>query len=54
MKLILEEKEIKELEAFIQDMPFKYAQPILAFLGKFVKNEESNILEEKLDEGSND
>lgn len=54
MKLTLEEQDIKELEAFIQDMPYKYAQPLLGFLGKFVKNQEDTNLEQKSDEGSND
>jgi len=47
MKLTLQEKEIKELENFIQEMPYKYAQPLMAYLAKFVKEEETTILEEK-------
>jgi hypothetical protein len=39
MKLTLEEKEIKELEAMITEMPYKYAQPLLAYLSKFVKED---------------
>ena len=47
MKLTLEEKDIKELENFIHEMPYKYAQPLIAYLAKFVKEEETTILEEK-------
>jgi len=47
MKLTLEEKEIKELEAMITEMPYKFAQPLLAYLSKFVKQEESVNLEEE-------
>ena len=47
MKIELNQKEIKELEQMIVEMPYKYAQPLLAYLAKFVKEEETTILEEK-------
>jgi hypothetical protein len=50
MKLTLEEKEIKELEGIITEIPYKYAQPLLAYLSKFVKPTESVNLEDEKDE----
>ena len=47
MKLTLEQKEIQELEAMISEMPYKYAQPLLSYLSKFVKEIEIPNLEEK-------
>lgn len=35
--LVMQGKELQELEALIQEMPFKYAQPLLEKLGKNVK-----------------
>jgi hypothetical protein len=53
MKLILEENNIKELEQMIQEMPYKYAQPLLGYLAKFVIQDESTNLEEKKDGNDN-
>lgn len=44
--LTLNEAQIKELEAFLLEIPAKYANPIFQFLGKAVQDnapkEESN------------
>jgi hypothetical protein len=44
--LTLNESQIKELEAFLLEIPAKYANPIFQFLGKAVQEsapkEESN------------
>ena len=45
--LVMQGSDLQKLESFIQEMPFKYAQPLMAYLAKFVKEEETTILEEK-------
>ena len=40
MKLELNEESLKQLEAFLSDMPFKYANPLFQFFGKL--NEAQN------------
>jgi hypothetical protein len=47
MKLQLEEPQIKELEAIITEMPYKYAQPLLTYLAKFVTQETEEVEPEK-------
>lgn len=34
MKIILEQKEIQELESLLLDLPYRYAQPVLGYLSK--------------------
>lgn len=40
MKLTLSEENLKQLEAFLSDMPFKYANPLFKFFGEL--NEAQN------------
>jgi len=40
MKLTLNEENLKQLEAFLADMPFKYANPLFKFFGEL--NEAQN------------
>jgi hypothetical protein len=40
MKVELNEENLKQLEAFLNDMPFKYANPLFQFFGKL--NEAQN------------
>jgi hypothetical protein len=44
-KLILSEENIKQLDAFIQEMPTKFGFPLLQFLQKI--SQEQKILEEQ-------
>jgi hypothetical protein len=39
-KIELNEEHLKQLEAFLSDMPFKYASPLFQFFGKL--NEAQN------------
>jgi len=41
----LTEKDLKELEAYLMEMPFKYASPILQFLAKKMPPKEAAELE---------
>ena len=42
MKLLLTETEIKELDAFIQDLPTKYGFPLLNYLNKKIQEQNQN------------
>jgi hypothetical protein len=46
--ITLNETQVKELEAFIQEMPTKFGLPLLEFFSKLAKEQKSN--EEKLPE----
>jgi hypothetical protein len=46
--ITLSEQNLKELEAFINEMPTKYGLPLLEFFSKLAKEQKSN--EEKLPE----
>jgi hypothetical protein len=37
MKVELNEEHLKQLEAFLADMPFKYANPLFQFFGELNK-----------------
>jgi hypothetical protein len=37
MKVELSEQHLKQLEAFLSDMPFKYANPLFQFFGELNK-----------------
>jgi hypothetical protein len=37
MKVELSEEHLKQLEAFLSDMPFKYANPLFQFFGELNK-----------------
>jgi len=42
-KILLEQKDINELEKLIVELPFKYAQPLLNFLQtKVIQDENDN------------
>jgi hypothetical protein len=36
-KIILEQSDIEQLEKMIIEMPYKYAQPLLSYIVKYVK-----------------
>lgn len=40
VELKMNQEQIGELEKMIAEMPFKFAQPLLAYLGKHVKQVE--------------
>ncbi len=41
----LTEKDLKDLEAFLMDMPFKYASPVLQFLASKMPPKEATEVE---------
>jgi hypothetical protein len=48
--ITLNETQVKELEAFIQEMPTKFGLPLLNFLNKIAQEQNANgteIVEEK-------
>jgi hypothetical protein len=45
----LSETNIKELEAYLLEIPAKYANPILQFLGKIAAEQNPPVEEAKLD-----
>jgi hypothetical protein len=48
--ITLNETQVKELEAFIQEMPTKFGLPLLNFLNKIAQEQNANgteVVEEK-------
>jgi hypothetical protein len=48
--ITLNETQVKELEAFIQEMPTKFGLPLLNFLNKIAQEQNTNgteVVEEK-------
>jgi hypothetical protein len=48
--ITLNETQVKELEAFIQEMPTKFGLPLLNFLNKIAQEQNENgaeVIEEK-------
>jgi hypothetical protein len=48
--LVMQGSDLQKLESFIQEMPFKYAQPLLEELGKHVKEIEEQTSAEEVKE----
>lgn len=40
MKLVLDEKALSELNAFFQELPFKYAAPLVNYINEQIKKQE--------------
>jgi hypothetical protein len=47
MELKLNEEKLKQLEAFLSDMPFKYANPLFQFFGELNKAQNGQQTEVK-------
>ena len=47
MELKLNEEHLKQLEAFLADMPFKYANPLFQFFGELNKAQNGQETEVK-------
>jgi hypothetical protein len=47
MELKLNEEKLKQLEAFLSDMPFKYANPLFQFFGEINKAQNGQQTEVK-------
>lgn len=45
----LNETKIKELEAYLLEIPAKFANPILQFLGKIAQEQNPQVEEAKVD-----
>jgi hypothetical protein len=41
--ITLNETQVKELEAFIQEMPTKYGLPLLNFLNKIAQDQKTDV-----------
>jgi len=39
-QVTLNEEQLKALDSFLQEMPMKYAAPIVSFLNEAIKNQE--------------
>lgn len=48
MKIVLDQKEIQELESLLLDLPYRYAQPVLGYLSSKIKLEGKD--QEKVEE----
>lgn len=46
MKLVLDEKALTDLNAFFQELPFKYAAPLVNFINEQIKKQESEKIAE--------
>jgi hypothetical protein len=44
----LSEENLKALEAYLLDVPFKYANPILQLLGKLNQEQNPEVLEKEI------
>jgi len=44
--ITLNETQVKELEAFIQEMPTKFGLPLLNFLNKIAQEQKAEAVEE--------
>ena len=51
--LVMQGSDLQKLESLIQEMPFKYAQPLLQELGKHVKEIQETEEEEQSKEKDN-
>lgn len=52
MKVELSEEHLKQLEAFLADMPFKYANPLFQFFGELNKaqnGQETEVKEQEVE-----
>lgn len=45
----LNQEQLQQLEQFLIDVPFKYASPILQFLGKLVQEQNPQVEDKKED-----
>ena len=44
-QVVLNEEQLKALDAFLQEMPMKYAAPIVSFLNEAIKAQETEAVE---------
>ena len=44
-QVVLNEEQLKALDAFLQEMPMKYAAPIVNFLNEAIKAQETEAVE---------
>ena len=42
-QVTLNEEQLKALDAFLQEMPMKYAAPIVSFLNEAMKSQEAEV-----------
>jgi hypothetical protein len=47
----LSEENLKALEAYLLDVPFKYANPIIQLLGKLSQEQNPEVVETEVVEG---
>ena len=50
MNITLKEENLKQLEAFLSDMPFKYANPLFKFFGELNEAQNGQQMEVKEEE----
>jgi len=44
-QVVLNEEQLKALDAFLQEMPMKYAAPIVKFLNEAIKSQGAEAVE---------
>lgn len=44
-QVTLNEEQLNALDAFLQEMPMKYAAPIVSFLNEAIKSQEAEVVE---------
>lgn len=44
--ITLSEEKVKELDAFVQEMPVKYGLPLINFINKIIEEQKPNKVEE--------
>jgi hypothetical protein len=45
-QIVLNQDQLAKLEAFIQEMPMKYAMPLVQFLNEIAKEQQPEVTEE--------
>jgi len=44
-QVVLNEEQLKALDAFLQEMPMKYAAPLVSFLNEAIKSQGTEAVE---------
>lgn len=44
-QVVLNEEQLKALDAYLQELPMKYGAPIVSFLNEVIKSQESEVSE---------
>jgi hypothetical protein len=48
-QIILNEKHLKQLDAYFQELPMKYANQLVNFINELIKEQEKELIDDKKD-----